>query len=456
MRVLGRKTTNRMRIEDPTQVLGTAPNPVRVRQLQLTLHKRGEPPQSVTVTKDVYTVGKDPGCDLVLSDSTVSRQHFQIITTRERFTIRDLDSTNGTAVNGTRVKEAFLLPGAVIHAGKVKLEFEPVYSSPLVLPEEVQSFGSLIAASASMCAIMGTLRKVAVAGTTVLLQGETGTGKSALAKAIHEESTRRAHPFVVFDCASVPPSLIESELFGAEKGAYTGAHAFRPGACERAQGGQLFVDEIEELPLELQAKLLRALDEREIRRLGGTQAIKLDFQIITASKQDLVEAVAEGKFRQDLYYRIAVVCINVPPLRNRKKDIPVLCDHFLKLGKHRRKFRHLSPDAQQQLLNYSWPGNLREMRNVLERLVCLGEENAFVNMPGKTGFERNYLKFDVHRPFKEAKDAIIERFEREYLEALLVETDGKIAKAARTAGLNRKYFYDLLHKHGLRKGSDME
>ena len=445
-----------MQIEDPTQVLGMAPNPIRVRQLQLTVHRRGQQPVSVAVTKEVYTVGKDRSCDLMLDDPTVSRQHCQIITTRERFSIRDLDSTNGTAVNGTRVKEAFLFPGAVIHVGKVKMEFEPVYSSPVFQAEEVQSFGSLIAASSSMCSIMGTLRKVAKVGTTVLLQGETGTGKSALAKAIHEESTRSAHPFVVFDCASVPPSLIESELFGAEKGAFTGAHAFRPGACERAQGGTLFVDEIEELPLELQAKLLRALDEREIRRLGGTQAIKLDFQIICASKQDLVEAVEEGKFRQDLYYRIAVVCINVPSLRNRKKDIPVLCDHFLKLGKHRKKFRNLSPDAQQQLLNYSWPGNLREMRNVLERLACLGEENAFVNMPGKTNMERNYLKFDLHRPFKEAKEAIVERFEREYLEALLAETDGRIARAARTAGLNRKYFYDLLNKHGLRKGSNTE
>ncbi|MBN2529319.1 MAG: sigma 54-interacting transcriptional regulator [Deltaproteobacteria bacterium] len=445
-----------MRIEDPTQVLGSVSNPVRVRQLQLSIYRRGEPVQSVTVTKEVYTVGKDKTCDLVLTDSTVSRKHFQIITTRERHYIRDLDSTNGTAVNGTRVKEAFLVPGAVIHAGTVKMQFEPIYSSPLYHTDDVQSFGSLIATSSSMRSIMGMLGKVAQVGTTVLLQGETGTGKSALAKAIHEESTRRERPFVVFDCASVPPSLIESELFGAEKGAFTGAHTFRPGACERAQGGTLFVDEVEELPLELQAKLLRALDEREIRRLGGTQAIKLDFQIIAASKQDLAEAVEEGKFRQDLYYRIAVVCIAVPPLRNRKQDIPVLCDHFFKLGKHRRKFRTLSMDAQQQLMDYSWPGNLRELRNVLERLACLGEENAFVNMPGKTNLERNYLKFDLNRPFKEAKEAIIERFEREYLEALLNESDGRIARAARVAGLNRKYFYDLLHKHGLRKGSNTE
>jgi transcriptional regulator with PAS, ATPase and Fis domain len=448
---VGRKTTNRMKIEDATQVLGHVPNPVRLRQLQLTVQARGEPIRSVTMTRDVYTVGKDASCDLVLSDSTVSRKHFQIITTKERFFIRDLDSTNGTAVNGTRVKEAFLLPGAVIHAGKVKMVFEPVYnSSPLSADEEVHSFGSLIATSSSMGSIMGVLRKVATAGTTVLLQGETGTGKSALAKAIHEESVRRERPFVVFDCASVPPSLIESELFGAEKGAFTGAHAFRPGACERAQGGTLFVDEIEELPLELQAKLLRALDEREIRRLGGTQAIKLDFQIIAASKQDLAEAVDEGKFRQDLYYRIAVVCIAVPPLRNRKQDIPVLCDHFFKLGKHRNMFRNLTVDAQQQLMDYSWPGNLRELRNVLERLACLGEENAFVNMPGKTNLERNYLKFEINRPFKEAKESVIGRFEKEYLEALMERSDGRIAKAARTAGLNRKYFYDLLHKHGFR------
>lgn len=438
------------RAEDATVVLGLGSSPVQVRKMCIRYLEPGDSERMVEVDSTRFVVGNEPSCDLVFSAPTVSRRHFEILQSGDSYAIRDLNSTNGTFVNGTQVKEAFLSPGATLTAGEVEMIFTPVYQISEHKGEKLHSFGSLVAASSSMRSIMGVMQKVARTGTTLLLQGETGVGKSALAKAIHEESPRKHRPFVVFDCASIPPSLIESELFGAEKGAFTGAVVSRAGACEQAQGGTLFLDEIEDLPLELQTKLLRVLEEREVRRLGANKATKLDIHVIAASKRDLILAAQERQFRQDLYYRIAVVCISVPPLRNRKKDIPVLCDYFLK-GLHQEDgFGGLAPEIQEQLLSYSWPGNLRELRNILERVECLGPQSAFENMPGKTVLDKNRLTFNVHQPFKEAKEELIDKFEREYIEALLIESDGKVAPAARAAGLNRKYFYDLLKKHRLR------
>ncbi|MCP4676363.1 MAG: FHA domain-containing protein [Deltaproteobacteria bacterium] len=403
------------------------------------------------MAKDCFVVGKDAACDLCFPDPTVSRRHFEIEKRGDTFLVRDLGSTNGTTIDGTRVNEAFLAPGSRVAAGNVEMIFQAIYESPE--PSELpgcEAFGSLLAASPPMKTVLALLRKVASTGTTVLLRGETGVGKSALARAVHEEGPRAKKPFVVFDCASVAPTLIESELFGAEKGAYTGAVKSRPGACEQADGGTLFVDEIADLPLDLQPKLLRLLEEKEVRRLGSTKARSLDIHVIAACKTDLFRAAEEGTFRKDLYYRIAVVDIEVPPLKDRREDIPLLCDHFLKESQGDHAWSRLTPALQQELSSYAWPGNLRELRNVLERMQCVGPDGMpITGREAENNAESLPLSFDFDRPFKEAKEELIDAFEREYLDKLLNRSKGRIAPAAREAGLNRKYFYDLLRKHGL-------
>jgi DNA-binding NtrC family response regulator len=402
------------------------------------------------VVKERFVVGKDDGCDLVLDAPTVSRAHLEIIRRGETFLVRDLDSTNGTCIDGTRVREAFLSPGAQITAGAVDLLFQAEYESPGPDLQQSEEFGALLAASPAMKSIMGLLRRAAKLGTTVLLRGETGVGKSALARALHDEGPRRGGPFVVFDCGSVPPTLIESELFGAEKGAFTGAVQSRPGACEQAGGGTLFLDEIEELPLELQPKLLRVIEEKEVRRLGATRSVALDLQIVAASKIDLPTAVERGRFRADLYYRIAVIDVEIPPLRERREDLPLLCDHFLKESQGPHTWNRLTPTLKEQFERYGWPGNLRELRNVLERLQCIGPEGSELGGGGAVVKNRELpLALDWQRPFKEAKEDLVDAFEAEYLKRLLDRSSGSIAPAAREAGLNRKYFYDLLRKHGL-------
>ncbi len=435
---------------DATDIVRHHKSIVRVQKMSLVITEGKNDPQRVPVDRDLFTIGKDPACDLVLQDRTVSRRHLEIEKQGETYFVRDLKSTNGTMIDGTRIKEAFLSPGAIISAGNVEIIFQPYYEALKSGQDQCESFGQLVAASSSMKSIMSLMRVASNSGATVLLQGETGVGKSALARAMHEEGARKAAPFVVFDCSSVPPTLIESELFGAERGAYTGATRSRPGACEQAQGGTLFLDEIEDLPLDLQSKLLRVLEEREIRRLGSTRSVTLDIQIITACKIDLARAVKEGRFRSDLYYRIAVICVEIPALRDRSEDIPLLCDHFFKEMQGDYSWARLTPALQEPLLAYSWPGNLRELRNVLERIQCTGPSSFLkMNLDGDDKVEGSSFSYDLNRPFKEIKEELIIAFEREYLQRLLDRSKGRIAPAAREAGLNRKYFYDLLNKHGL-------
>ncbi len=435
--------------EVATQALHSGAAPIRLRKMSLVVSRGPDAGKRVSVDNNHFVVGKDPSCGLVFPDPTVSRRHFEIEKQGDDFIVRDLGSTNGTTVDGTRVKEAFVAPGARITAGNVELILQAVYETPGDV-EQCDTFGSLVAASPSMKAILGLLRKAAASSTTVLLTGETGVGKSAIARAIHDEGPRTSGPFVVFDCASQAPTLIESELFGAEKGAFTGAVKSRPGACEQAQGGTLFVDEIGDLPLELQPKLLRVLEEKEVRRLGGTRPKELDIHLIAATKVNISQAVQNGGFRRDLYYRVAVIDVEIPPLRERPQDIPLLCDHFLAEDQGPHAWARLTPALKEEIESYSWPGNLRELRNVLERIQCIGPESVKDAMRNELEeVAESPLSFDLDRPFKEAKEELIDAFEREYLEKLLERSSGRVAPAAREAGLNRKYFYDLLRKHGL-------
>ena len=407
---------------------------------------------STSIRDVAAVVGKDPACQLFIPDATVSREHFAIERRDKAWMIVDLDSTNGTLLNGTRIKEAFVKPGGRIQAGKVELMLQPATASRPTAGDGSTRFGDLTAASPAMNAIFGLLRRTAASEMTILLKGETGVGKSAIARAIHDEGSRRRQPFVVFDCTSVAPTLVESALFGAEKGAYTGSVQSRPGAFEQAQGGTLLLDDVEDLPLDLQPKLLRAIEEKEVRRLGATKSISLDVRMIAASKVDLAQAVGEGRFRRDLYYRIAVMDVEIPSLRQRREDIPLLFDHFAAGASSSHCWARLGRQLQEDLRAYAWPGNLRELRNVQERIQLIGldgVDRALLGLGPVPAGNGMAVAFDL--PFKEAKRQLVDTFERLYLQRLLERHQGSIAPAARAAGLNRKYLYDLLEKLGLHR-----
>jgi DNA-binding NtrC family response regulator len=403
------------------------------------------------ITSDRLVAGKSPECDLRIPDLTVSRQHFEVLREGSRYLIKDLDSTNGTELDGAPVREAYLRPGALIKAGGVVFRFQTGYDPVRIAPSERGCFGDMLGRSVRMREIFALLEKVAPLDATVLLLGETGTGKGAAVAALHGQSQRNNGPLVTVDCGAVARNLIESELFGHVKGAFTGASASRKGALETSDGGTLFLDELDDLPLDLQPKLLRALEERVFVRLGSNQSVSFDTRVVAASKKDLWMEVAAGRFREDLYYRLSVVTIHLPALRERSEDIPLLYQHFA--GEGAARFEDLPAATRERWLNHSWPGNVRELRNAVERSQALDEEclpNATeMARPASAGVPMGALVPDYSLPFKEAKEHLVEAFEGEYLKRLLTRAMGGVTGAAREAGIDRKHLYALLEKHGL-------
>jgi DNA-binding NtrC family response regulator len=290
---------------------------------------------------------------------------------------------------------------------------------------------------------------------SVIIQGETGTGKELVARAIHELSMRSRGPMVVLDCGAIPPNLIESELFGHEKGAFTGAVASRPGAFERAAGGTIFLDELGELRLDLQPKLLRVLENREVRRVGGNDVIEVDCRVVAATNRDLVKEIAAGNFREDLYFRLSVIHIHLPPLRQRRDDIPYILKRALAepeiVERHGRK--RFSPEALSLLMAYPWPGNVRELMNVLSHVLTFseGEEILPAHLPPRVKGQAREgpLPFNEHLSFKDAKEQLLENFEREYVTSVLARCEGNLSRAARESGLHRKSIERLVKKYQL-------
>jgi DNA-binding NtrC family response regulator len=396
-------------------------------------------------------VGTHADCDLVLTDTTVSRHHLEVRVKKDGVSVRDLDSTNGTRHGGTKLGQVVLTGPARLRVGKhTELDVEPI-EAPVALGEWTgDRFGDVIGTTPAMRRLFALLARVAPTDATILLNGETGTGKEAFAEAIHKASARAAGPFMVVDCGVIPKELIASELFGHVRGSFTGAAGDKQGLIEAADGGTLFLDEIGELPLDQQPQLLRVLDKRQLRRVGDTATIDVDIRVIAATNRDLRAMVKAGTFREDLFYRLAVVRAEIPPLRERKDDVPMLAHHFAsEIG---RGF-DLSPALVAQLAHHDWPGNVRELRNVVERALSLGasslddlSSDAPAPAPSSVAATDPAV---LDLPFKEAKAALIEGFEREYLRHLLAKYKGNISRAAQEAGIDRNYIHRLVKKYDL-------
>lgn len=408
--------------------------------------------------KEAARVGKGLDNDVAILDATVSRHHFSLERYKEGYSLRDLGSTNGTFINNTRVVEAFVFPGMEIRAGDIVFFLKAEQEGIQITPSGKWNYGELVGKSDPIRRIFALLEKVSPSDATVLITGETGTGKGAVARCIHDKSHRVDFPFVTLDCGSISRLLIESELFGHEKGAFTDAHQQRRGALETCQQGTLFIDELDDLPLEVQPKLLRALDKREICRLGSNKSIKLDLRVVAATKRNLRQEVAEGRFREDLYYRLSVVTLTLPPLRDRLEDLPLLTGHFCN---DPHAWERLPQTIREQLLTYTFPGNLRELRNLLERATYLdGFENVdpqifpFELKGGLNHLDEFKVAVDYRKPFKQSKELLVNRFEFEYLHRLLLRAANNLSKAAKDAEIDRKYLYQLLNKHHIRIGEE--
>ena len=401
---------------------------------------------------EMLRIGKATDNDLVLADDTVSRHHCELTRGSDGVRVRDLGSTNGTKVQGARISEAVVPPGTVLKVGEVEVALRPAVRNVEVLPSEKTWFGAAIGQSLAMRTIFGVLERIAKTDATVLLEGETGTGKDVLARAIWTESARAQGPFVVLDCGAVSYSLLESELFGHERGAFTGAVASRQGAFELAEGGTVFLDEIGELPLDVQPKLLRVLETREFRRVGGNKTLKTNVRVVVATKRNLVREVQGGKFREDLYFRLAVVPITVPSLRARRDDIPMLVEHMLKANGGGLT---VTDETMQGLASHDWPGNVRELRNVLERAIYLARatgqtELSLVSLPMSAGAGADAFHFDPGRSYRETRARYDSEFEKRYVKWLLARHSGNVSAAAREARMDRKHLHDMAKKHGLR------
>ncbi len=408
-----------------------------------------------------FVIGSAHDCDFPMEDTTVSRRHCRIVYEDGGYVLEDLGSRNGTYIESFRIKSAFLRPGVRIGLGSSTLQFDLVGEQINVYLSRTNSFGKLFGRSLEMKEVFGILQRVAPTDATVLITGESGTGKELAAHAIHEHSHRSAKPFNVFDCSAVPRELIESELFGHVKGAFTGAVQSRPGAFVTAQGGTLFLDELGELPLDLQPKLLRVLENREVKPLGSNDTTKVDVRIIAATNRPLEQMVQEGTFRQDLYYRLAVIQVPLPPLSHRVDDIPFLVDLFLKEKKHDDAGFVVSHETMEQLKQHPWPGNVRELKNYVERATILstGREIDASLLNSSTGGNNateaglGEPVVDLSIPFKMAKEQLVDRFEQAYLLMALKDSDWNVTQAASRIEIHRKSLEYLMKKHQLRRPS---
>ncbi len=423
----------------------------------------GQPAQrAIVVDGEFFRIGSHPVNNLVLTDPLVSRFHCSLARSATGFRLTDSGSLNGTRVGGVRVRDADLpLPECRIELGDsvVRVRDLGAVNQDKVSPG--LSLGSLIGISVAMRRLFELIKRVAKSGSDVLIEGESGTGKELIATEIVRLGGRGDKPLVIVDCGAVSPQLIESELFGHMRGSFTGATRDRAGAFEAADGGTVFLDEIGELPLDMQPKLLRAVAAREVRRIGENRVRKVDVRVVAATNRQLEREINNGRFREDLYYRLSVLTVRVPPLRERIDDVQLLVEHFLADRDASDKMSLFAPDVIEQMQRYDWPGNVRELRNYVERKVVLEHHIEALGAhhvaetrsePPRSGPPAG----SVDLPFKEAKDQIIADFERAYLSELLRWAGGNVSKAARKAQLDRMHLHRLFQRYGLRSAGSLE
>ncbi|HEX5659165.1 MAG TPA: sigma 54-interacting transcriptional regulator [Polyangiales bacterium] len=421
--------------------------------------------KELSIERERATVGRSLICDLVLADKAVSGTHFEIQALENGFILRDLESTNGTWCGDVQVREVWIKHGQTIRAGTTVLRFEPLDAMVAIDTSARDSFHELVGRSVRMREIFALLERVGPTDLTVLIRGETGTGKELVARALHRASKRASHSLVVQDCSAIARELVESTLFGHEKGSFTGAIDRKLGCFETAERGTIFLDEVGELDLGLQPKLLRVLETRTIKRVGGTKEIPIDVRVVAATNRDLRKMVGQGSFREDLYYRLGVVTVELPSLRERPEDIPLLVQSFLEALALRRfpgedKRFEVADDAMARLCAYAWPGNVRELRNTVERGASLAEGLRLEIpdlLPSSTrlgselaanGSASQFVEEGL--PFKEAKQRVLDQFEASYLRSLLDKHGGNVTRSAQAAGLTRYHLRELAKRFGIR------
>ncbi len=410
------------------------------------------------------TIGKSRRCDIVLTDPAVSKSHLRLRLEGSAVRLEDLKSTNGTFVGQTRIIESLVQPGSVVTIGRTRIHLKTEEQPMLLAPSTADHFGELFGHSVAMRQLFAVLERVAPKDINVLIDGETGTGKELAARAIHDRSGRKRGPMVVLDCSAVAPELVESQLFGHRRGAFTGAMQDRQGVFESSKGGTLFLDELDSLPLDLQPKLLRVIETREVVRLGEFEPRPVDVRLVAACGRSPEDSVGRGELRRDLYFRLAVVRISMPRLADRLDDLGLLVEKL---------FERIGPNsilveegpALDRLRQHPWQGNVRELRNVLERALLMAP-------PGATSLDMLPLRlspvmgngaataaparptFDAHLPYKEAKAQAVDAFEREYLRAALARSGANLSRTARDVGLTRHHLRKLLRNHRLIAGAD--
>jgi len=401
-----------------------------------------------TFNAPMIVIGR-ANADLQLDDRRVSTMHAEIRMEPTGFCLRDLGSRNGTHAGGLRVVEGYLAPGTVITVGDTAIRFDPLADSVELSVSAADKLEGFIGRGIAMRRMYELIERYANTDATVLITGETGSGKELAAEALHTRSKRRSGPFIVFDCGAIPSQLVEDQLFGHEAGAFTGATTMRPGVFEAAHGGTLFLDEIGELPIDVQPKLLRSVETRTIRRIGSTTPIACDVRIVAATHRDLATEVNRDRFRADLFFRIAVARVHVPPLREHREDVPALVDHFVaRLGGG-----PLPSGFLEWADKHPWPGNVRELRAAVEQTIALARHPELAAQRWTTTSNAT-LAVDVSVPFKEAKRRVVDELERRYITELLDAHDGNISAAARAADLDRMTIYKMLRRAGLREPTE--
>jgi transcriptional regulator with GAF, ATPase, and Fis domain len=423
--------------------------------------------KTFTFASDEVRIGSDPELDITLDDRAVSREHLAIRSGEHGRTLIDLGSTNGTFIGELRIDRVTMSDPVTVRVGKTTLSLRPLGEHVEQELSTQDRFGRMLGNSAGMREMFAVLEKVAASDLTVLIEGETGTGKELAADGLHTQSGRPG-AFVTLNCGAIPRELIESELMGHVKGAFTGAVTDRPGAFISADNGTLFLDEVGELPLDMQAKLLRVLERREIKPVGSDSVVQVNVRVVAATNRSLANEAERGAFRSDLYFRLAVVVVRIPPLRTRLDDLTLLVSHIHRELNRRRMavgqlpLEPLDDTALSILKKYEFPGNVRELRNIVERWSVLGPSAAPGNPAVRSGVTESGAESMsgglapvedtlLELPYHEAKEAWVERFERAYVSAALDRAGGNVSQAARETDVDRRHLQRLMARYDIKK-----